>query len=102
MNFLHDFTLFVVDIHQIMLSLFPTPFDHFHGSAGLVPKLILTLRHMLNLISILTLTFVSEKKVLPVFLVSSPYPLYLKRLLVQSFNVPVIWGHVGPACPHVC
>ena len=55
----------MVDIHQIMLSLFPTPFDHFHGSAGLVPKLILTLRHMLNLISILTLTFVSEKKVLP-------------------------------------
>ena len=41
----HDFTLFVVDIHQIrLISLFPTPFDHFHfhGSAGLVPKLILT------------------------------------------------------------
>ena len=27
MNFLFDFTLFVIDIHQIMLiSLFPTPF----------------------------------------------------------------------------
>ena len=37
--FLHDFTLFVIDIHQIMLiSLFLTQFDHFHGSAGLVPK----------------------------------------------------------------
>ena len=36
------------DIHQIMLiSLFPTPFDHihFHGSAGLVPQLILTPCH---------------------------------------------------------
>ena len=36
-------------IHQIMfISLFPTPFDHFHfhGSAGLVPKLILTPRPM--------------------------------------------------------
>ena len=46
-EFLHDFTLFVVDqIHQIMLiSLFLTPFHHFHfnGSAGPVPKLILTL-----------------------------------------------------------
>ena len=44
-EFLYDFILFVIDIHQIMLnSLFPTPFDHFHfhGSAGLVPKLILT------------------------------------------------------------
>ena len=31
LNFLHDFTLFVADIHQIMLiSLFLTPFDHFH------------------------------------------------------------------------
>ena len=31
--------LFVIDIHQIMLiSLFPTPFDHFHfhGSGGLI------------------------------------------------------------------
>ena len=49
MNFLFDFTLFVIDGHQIMLiSLFPTPFDHFHfhGSGGLVPKLILTPCHM--------------------------------------------------------
>ena len=45
MIFLHGFTLFVVDIHQIrLISLFLTPFDHFHfyGSAGLVLKLILT------------------------------------------------------------
>ena len=51
-NFLHDFTLFVVDIHQIrLISLFPTPFDHFnfHGSAGLVPKLILTPCHTITL-----------------------------------------------------
>ena len=36
------------DIHQIrLISLFPTPFDHFHfhGSAGLVPKFILTPCH---------------------------------------------------------
>ena len=36
---LHDFTLFVADIHQIMLiSLFLTPFDHFHfhGSVWLI------------------------------------------------------------------
>ena len=39
LNFLFDFTLFVIDIHQIMLiSLFPTPFDHFHfhRSGGLI------------------------------------------------------------------
>ena len=30
-NFLYDFTLFVTDMHQIMLiSLFSTSFDHFH------------------------------------------------------------------------
>ena len=51
MNFLHVFTLFVIDIHQIMLiSLFPTPFGHFQflGSAGQNPKLILKLCHMPN------------------------------------------------------
>ena len=84
MKFVHDFTLLVADIHQIMLiSLFPTPFDHFHGSAGLVPKLILTLRHMLNLISILTLTFVSEKKVLPPYLIQSGF-----------------FGHLGQSLPN--
>ena len=39
LNFLFDFILFVIDIHQIMLiSLFPTPFDHFHfhRSGGLI------------------------------------------------------------------
>ena len=39
LNIVHDFTLFVADIHQIMLiSLFLTPFDHFHfhPSAGLI------------------------------------------------------------------
>ena len=48
LNFLHDFTLFVVDIHQIrLISLFrhfPDHF-HFHGSAGLIPKVNLSLRH---------------------------------------------------------
>ena len=47
MNFLFDFTLFVIDIYHIMLiSLFPTPFDHFqfHPTLGLDPALILTLR----------------------------------------------------------
>ena len=37
--FLFDFTLFMIDIYQIMhISLFPTPFDHFHfyGSNGLI------------------------------------------------------------------
>ena len=50
MIFLFDFTLFVIDIHHIMLiSLFPTPFDHFHfhPTFGLDPALILTLRLML-------------------------------------------------------
>ena len=32
--FLHDFTLFVIDMHQNRsLSLFSTPFDHFHFHA---------------------------------------------------------------------
>ena len=45
MIFLFDFTLFVIDIHHIMLiSLFPTPFEHFHfdptlGLEGGVPLL---------------------------------------------------------------
>ena len=47
---LHDFTLFVVDIHQIrLISLFrhfPDHF-HFHGSAGLIPKVNLSLRHII-------------------------------------------------------
>ena len=46
--FLFDFTFFVIDIHQIMLiSLFPTPFDHFHfhSTLGLDPALTLTLCH---------------------------------------------------------
>ena len=50
LNILHDFTLFVTDIHQIMIILlfFPTPFDHFHfhPTLGQDPALILTLRHM--------------------------------------------------------
>ena len=52
MIFLFDFTLFVIDIQHIMLiSLFPTPFDHFHfhPTLGLDPALILTLRLMLDL-----------------------------------------------------
>ena len=47
MIILFDFTLFVIDIHQIMLiSLFPTPSDHFpsHPTLGPDPALILTLR----------------------------------------------------------
>ena len=52
MNFLHDFTLFVVDIHQIrLISLFtsPTTFTFMnHGSAGLIPKVNLSLRLMLS------------------------------------------------------
>ena len=32
--FLHDFTLFVIDMHQNRsVSLFSTPFDHFHFHA---------------------------------------------------------------------
>ena len=59
MIFLFDFTLFVIDIHHIMLiSLFPTPFDHFHFhlTLGLDPALILTLRHILTIV-IICITF---------------------------------------------
>ena len=48
MIFLFDFTLFVIDIHHIILiSLFSAPFDHFHfhPTLGLDPALILALRH---------------------------------------------------------
>ena len=42
---LWDFILFVTDTSGMLISLIPTPFDHFHfhASDGLVPKLILTL-----------------------------------------------------------
>ena len=46
---LFDFTLFMIDIHQIMLiSLFPTPLDHFHfhGSGGLILWYDFRLWHM--------------------------------------------------------
>ena len=46
LNFLHEFTLFVIDIHQNMpISLTLTPFDHFQNmsSGGIGPDLILTL-----------------------------------------------------------
>ena len=59
LNFLHDFTLFVVDIHQIrLISLFRHFSDHIHshGSAGLVPKLILTPCH----IGIFSLIFINN------------------------------------------
>ena len=49
LNFLFDFILFVIDIHQIMLiSLFPTPLDHFHfhGSGGLILWYDFRLWHM--------------------------------------------------------
>ena len=68
LNFLHDFTLFVVDIHQIrLISLFrhfPDHF-HFHGSAGLIPKVNLSLRHI---------------KARPQYL----HPYFLKRLVQRS------------------
>ena len=49
--FLRALTLFVIDMHQIMLiSLYPTPFDHFHfhPTFGLGPDLILTVCHKQN------------------------------------------------------
>ena len=44
LNFLHDFTLFVIDIHQNM-PITLTPFDHFQNmsSGGIGPDFILTL-----------------------------------------------------------
>ena len=48
LNFLHDSTLSVTDIHQNMLiSLFETPYDHFHFHpiSVLGPDLILTVCH---------------------------------------------------------
>ena len=46
-NFLYDFTLFVIDMHQNMpISLFKTLFDHFHfhPPAGIIWRVILKLR----------------------------------------------------------
>ena len=48
-NFLYDFTLFVIDMHQNMpISLFKTLFDHFHfhSPAAIIWRVILKLRHM--------------------------------------------------------
>ena len=47
--FLHDFNLFVIDIHQNMpISLVLTPFDYFqiHPSFAVTPNLILEPCHM--------------------------------------------------------
>ena len=48
-NFLYDFTLFVIDMHQNMpISLFKTLFDHFHfhPPAGIIWRVILKPCHM--------------------------------------------------------
>ena len=48
MNFLYDFTLFVIDIHKTMpISLILTPFDHFHlrPTSGLLSSQDLTYCH---------------------------------------------------------
>ena len=48
LNFLYDFTLFVIDMHQNMpISLFKTLFDHFHfhPPAGIIWRVILKLHH---------------------------------------------------------
>ena len=50
---MHDFTLFVIDIHvhqNMPISLTLTPFDHFQNtsSGGVGPDLILTLCHRLH------------------------------------------------------
>ena len=65
-----DFTLFVIDIHQILLiSLFPTPFDHFHfhGSGGLILWYDLRLWHtVLNFIYLtLQITLLLQLSSLP-------------------------------------
>ena len=50
-NFLYDFTLFVIDMHQIMLiSLFSTSFDHFHFHGFLKSKRMVILKRCLILI----------------------------------------------------
>ena len=51
LNFLHEFTLFVIDIHQNMpISLILTPFDHFQIrlTFAVTPNLILEPCHMQN------------------------------------------------------
>ena len=69
-NFLHDFTLFVVDIHQIrLISLFwhfPDHF-HFHGSAGLIPKINLSLRHINSAVTIAIRTVLCIKATLRIY-----------------------------------
>ena len=52
-NFLYDFTLFVIDMHQNMpISLFKTLFDHFHfhSPAAIIWRVILKLRHMWHML----------------------------------------------------
>ena len=47
-NFLYDFTLFVIDMHQNMpISLFKTLFDHFHfvPPTGIIWRVLLKLCH---------------------------------------------------------
>ena len=56
--FLYDFTLFVIDMHQIMLiSLFSTSFDHFHYHGFLKSKRMVILKSC-HIYSHLTITAV--------------------------------------------
>ena len=77
MIFLFDFTLFVIDIHHIVLiSLFPTPFDHFHfhPTLGLDPALILTLRlkkeYTVKMVASVGLNFLHKRKIIPYIKIS--------------------------------
>ena len=100
LNFLHDFTLFVVDIYQIrLISLFrhlPDHF-HFHGSAVLIPKVNLSLRHMsykVSLVQIENLSFFSYMN----FLLSFLKDQWVVEIMMMMMMIMMVYPTLRSRC----
>ena len=101
LNFLHVFTLFVIDIHKNMLiSLFPTPFDHFQflGSAGQIPKLILTL--CLTLLTFFAYKVDFWNGYSPVWVLSMCFCRW-PVVIQENLHILHLWGF-SPVCNIMC
>ena len=76
----------------MLISLFPTPFDHFHPTLGLDPALILTLRHnTIHLLQNLNITVLQYDR-LSLTVLPPALMVFLHRILLTTVvSVFVYW-----------
>ena len=92
-NFLHDFTLFVIYMHQNMpISLFKTLFDHFHfhSPAAIIWRVILKLRRKAFDLAKFSLIFSRA--------LDSGLPAVVVRVLLHSYKEQEAWVRWGRRC----